>query len=98
VKAIRSKAGREDARRLVLVEWVDSHSGTGWQPLDEIADAANPVFCRSVGWIVSESNGMKVLVPHISGERNENLRLFGNGDIAIPDKAIVKVTRLKECQ
>ena len=81
-------------RKLVLVEWQDSHSGDGWQSLDAIAAAATPVHCRSVGWIVSRENETTVLVSHISGEKNGNLRLFGKGDIAIPNNAIVKIRPL----
>jgi hypothetical protein len=77
--------------KLVLVEWMDSYSGKGWQPLDEIRGAAGPVHCRSVGWLVSESKGMKTLVPHISGEKNGDVRLCGTGDIAIPTKCITKM-------
>jgi len=83
------------ARKLVLVEWIDSHSGNGWQPLDQIEKAAEPVYCRTVGWLISEQNGTKVLVSSISGERNENIRLFGKGDIAIPAKAILKMSVLR---
>lgn len=79
----------------MLVEWIDSHSGDGWQPLDSIVEAAVPVYCRSVGWIVSEANGTKTLVSSISGERNGNMRLFGRGDIAIPDGAIVRIKALR---
>ena len=85
---------RTTARKLVLVEWTDSHSGDGWQPLDEIAAASEPVYCRSVGWLVSKTSDTTVLVSNISGERNGNLRLFGRGDIAIPNNAIVKTTTL----
>lgn len=81
-------------RKLVLIEWVDSHSCNGWQPLDEIASVARPVYCRSVGWVVSETKETTVLVAHVSGERNEDLRLYGTGDMAIPRKAIVKTTTL----
>jgi hypothetical protein len=84
-----------NARKLVVVEWVDSHSGDGWQPLDKITQAAEPVYCRSVGWLVSRRNETTVLVSHISGERNGNLRLFGKGDISIPNRAIVKLSYLK---
>ena len=81
-------------QKLVLIEWVDSHSGNGWRPLDELADAARPVMCRSVGWLVAEQNGTVVLVPHISGD--ETVRRYGTGDIAIPTKAIVKRTVLRD--
>ena len=82
-------------RALVLVEWLDSHSGKGWQALDEMADAARPVLCRSVGWLVAKANGTTVLVPHISGEDGGDLRQFGTGDIAIPTRAIVRTRVLR---
>lgn len=91
-RMVRRAAGR---RKLVLVEWADSHSGEGWRPLDEIAGAAEPIYCRSVGWLVSRRNGTTVLASSISGEGNRNVRLFGRGDIAIPNKAILKLTRLR---
>ncbi len=83
------------SRKLLLVEWVDSHSGKGWQPLDTLAAETGPVYCRSVGWLVSDDNGTLVLVPHISGERNGNIRLFGAGDLAIPHKAIIRRKTLR---
>jgi hypothetical protein len=87
---------RPKRRRLVLVEWIDSHSAVGgWQPLDEIAAAAEAVHCRSVGWLVSDRNGVKVLVAHISGDRN-GVRPYGKGDIAIPSRCITKIRVLAE--
>lgn len=83
------------ARKLLLVEWMDSHSGDGWQPLDAIERAAGPVYCRTVGWLVSEKNGTLVLVSSISGEKNENTRLYGSGDMAIPKKAITRRLELE---
>ena len=77
-------------RKLLLIEWIDAHSTPGWQSLDDLAESAEPLHCRSVGWLVSEKNGMVVLAPHISGEKNGNLRLFGSGNLAIPTKAIVR--------
>jgi hypothetical protein len=91
---VKRRAAKQ-CRKLVLIEWIDSHSGSGWRPLDEIADAAEPVYCRSVGWLVSDDNGTKVLVANLSGERNGNLRVFGNGDIAIPNRSIVKLSVLR---
>lgn len=85
----------KDKRKLVLIEWKDSHSGNGWRLLDEIEASAEPAYCRSVGWLIADRNGMKVLVASISGERNQNVRLFGNDDIAIPNSAIIKMTVLR---
>lgn len=81
--------------KLVLVEWIDSHSGNGWQRLSEIQGSAEPIRCRSVGWLVAESDECKTIVPHISGETNEGIAPYGCGDLAIPTKAIVKMTTLR---
>lgn len=80
---------------LLLVEWVDSHSGKGWQPMSEIEAAARPIHCRSVGWLVSERSGTTVLVAHVSGENVDDIRQFGAGDMAIPTKAIVRRDKLR---
>lgn len=82
-------------RKLVLVEWVDSHSGDRWQDLDKIEEDTGPLYCRSVGWLVARRNGTTVLVPHISGEKNGNIRLCGTGEMSIPDRAITKIRRLR---
>ena len=82
--------------KLVMVEWLDSHSGRGWQPLHDIQDASVPLRCRSVGWLASERNGCKVLVPHVSGEGNEGIVRQGCGDLTIPNKSIVKLTVLRK--
>lgn len=80
--------------KLLLIEWIDSHSGNGWQPLDTIAKAAHPIHCRSVGWLVTRSADTTVIVAHISGEKNGDLRLFGKGEISIPNVAIRKMRTL----
>lgn len=81
--------------KLVLVEWLDSHSGRGWQTVDQLTRATTPLYCRSVGWLVSERKDCKVIVPHIAGEKNGDAMLLGCGDLAIPTAAIVKMTVLK---
>lgn len=85
-------------RPLVLVEWLDAHAGRGWQTADQIRSAAEPLYCRSVGWLVSETADCKVVVPHISGERDGVEFLTGSGDLTIPAKAIVRFrVLLKKC-
>ena len=54
--------------KLVLIEWLDSHSGRGWQDMDDLTDNCQPLHCRSVGWLVSEENECKMLVPHLAGD------------------------------
>lgn len=81
--------------RLVLIEWLDSHSGNGWQSLRDIKQNGDTIRCRSVGWLLSDSGGRKVIVPHISGEQNEGVVPYGCGDLSIPDCAIVKMRTLR---
>jgi hypothetical protein len=82
--------------KLVLVEWVDSYSMHGWKPLDNLIKECEPLLCRSVGWLASKKNGHVLIVPHLSGEQNEGITVYGTGDITIPAKAIRKMTVLRE--
>ena len=82
--------------KLLLIEWLDSHSGEGWQPLQKIEHDGPTIHCRSVGWLLCETKEYKVLVPHISGEGDASAVAWGSGDISIPAKAIVKVTVLQQ--
>jgi hypothetical protein len=50
--------------RLVLIEWVDSYGGTtGWKELDDCTPEL--LVCRSVGWLLHDTDTVKVIVPHI---------------------------------
>jgi hypothetical protein len=73
--------------KLVLIEWVDSHSGRGWQDRSRIEECAQLLRCKSVGWIVSETKEVIVIVPHVSGG---DTMLQGLGDLVIPKCAITK--------
>ncbi len=80
--------------KLVMIEWLDSHSGDGWRKLSEIKEDGESVRCRSVGWLLTEGNGYKVIVPHISGDESVGTSPYGNGDLSIPEAAIVDVREL----
>jgi len=80
---------------IVLIEWVDSHSGKGWQMVEELEAKAEPLYCRSVGWLIKKTKDCMLISPHIAGEKNGNIMLQGCGDMVIPMKAIVKVKILK---
>lgn len=87
---------KKTKRKLLLIEWVDSHScGNGWQKLETVESNQEVLHCRSVGWLLVETDDIVVLVPHISGERNTNTRLFCKGDLAIPKRAITRRTKLR---
>ena len=81
--------------KLVLVDWVDSHSGRGWRNFDELKETATPLYCRSVGWLLTETKGCFVLVPHIYAEKNGAIVHQGCGDMTIPKRAVGKITVLR---
>lgn len=68
----------------MLMECVDSHAGRGWQTMDRIEQACQPLYCRSVGWLVSRDGRCKVIVPRIDGERNRDTMHQGSRDQTIP--------------
>lgn len=82
--------------KLVLVEWLDSHSGRGWQTTEQLQQSAIPLYCRSVGWLVAEREDCKIIVPHIAGEKNGDMMLQGCGDLTIPTACIERVTVLRK--
>jgi hypothetical protein len=82
--------------KLVLIEWEDSHSGRGWQEMNQLKKASEPLYCRSVGWLAAEKNGCVVLVPHVSGEKNDEVAVHGCGDLTIPKRAITRTTVLRQ--
>jgi len=81
----------------VLIEWLDAHAGRGWQTAEQLQSVAKPLYCRSVGWLAVERSDCKVIVPHVSGEKNGETMLTGCGDLTIPNKAIVRLTILRKC-
>ena len=80
--------------KLVLVEWVDSHASRGWVTPETLERAAEPLYCRSVGWLLHNRRDCKVVVPHIAGEKNGGMSQV-SGDLTIPSKSILKITVLR---
>ncbi len=66
------------------------------ETMEQLERAAEPLYCRSVGWLVEERKECKVIVPHISGEKNGTTILQGCGDLTIPTKAILKISVLRK--
>ena len=75
--------------RLVLIEWVDSYGGTtGWKALEDCTP--DPLVCRSVGWLLHDTEQVKVLVPHmIQPDPETRIAAQGRGDMTIPCAAIL---------
>jgi hypothetical protein len=82
--------------KLVLIEWVDSHEGRGWRSVPEIEKTAELLYCRSVGWLISEDKDCLTIASHLSGEKNEGIRIYGCGDMCIPKCSIKKRIVLRE--
>jgi hypothetical protein len=83
---------REGQVRLVLVEWLDSYSSTGWQDVEELQ--SSPLCCRSVGWQIRSDEQVIVLAPHLTDEHEET-PLQGNGLMTIPTCAVRRVQTLR---
>lgn len=83
-----------DKRRLVLVEWEDSHCSQGWEHIgDEIEDRA--LVCRSVGWLLLDGEKAKVVAPHMS-DPDCGVALQANGTMTIPTRAVLRIVDLAE--
>jgi hypothetical protein len=85
----------KEKHKLVYIEWVDSQGPTGtWRYLNEspLEMKKEDLLCKSVGWLIYSGKDCKRIIPHLSGEGKE---LQGRGDLAIPSKAILKITELK---
>ncbi len=79
--------------KLVLVEWYDSFGCSAkWQTLDDVL-GTKPLLCQSVGWVAHDGPDCKVIVPHVSRD-HASVPRQGCGDMAIPAKAIVRITIL----
>ena len=56
--------------------------------------ATEPLYCRSVGWLVADTDACKVIVPHLAGEKGGEA-MQGSGDLTIPNSAVVKMRTLR---
>jgi hypothetical protein len=75
--------------KIVLIEWLDSYSV--YEQWDFLKDLKEPeiIKCKSVGFIVNETNESILIMPHISGDNEA-----GKGGICIPKLSIIKRTQL----
>lgn len=78
--------------KLVLIDWIDSHSGNGWQSLDDMKGFAKALHCRSIGWLLVRNKDCTTVVPHIYDDsKNKNIKPNGCGELVIPNKCITKM-------
>lgn len=72
---------------LVLIEWVDSYASSGWQEVSSIEPEV--LVCRSVGWVIRETDSTLVVAPHLTDEDGDAAPTQANGLMTIPVCAIV---------
>lgn len=82
--------------KLVCVDWVDSYSGEGWRPIEQIQSESELFPCRTIGWVVSDNKHALTLINTVGGHMNENVVPIGCGDITIPKVAITRLRTIKE--
>ena len=58
--------------------------------------AAQPRYCRSVGWLPEQTKDCIVIAPHIGGERDGDAMQQGNGNLLVPAQAFMKMTVLRK--
>lgn len=79
--------------RLVLIEWLDSFGCSSlWTKLED--SRAAPLVCRSVGWLLHDTDTCKVLVPHITD--SDHVTPQGCGDMTIPTCAVTRIVELAD--
>lgn len=76
-------------RPLLIVEWDDVSSFSGWLELDKVAEECKPFRAKMVGWEISRDKQNLVLATAFDGE-NEC-----NGRRVIPRGCIRSIRRLE---
>lgn len=81
--------------KLVLIEWEDSCQPLpAWRHIADLPES-RVIQCCSVGWLVSEANGVKMVAPNM-GDIDSEDNLQASGIIRIPEAAITRMVELKE--
>ena len=82
---------------LVLIEWVDSKQPEpAWRHLDDLPELT-VIECASVGWLIGESKGVKMLAPNIGDIKTEG-NTQASGFIRIPSRSITRQVMLREAK
>ena len=78
--------------KLMIVEWIDSGSSASWATLRGLI-LDEPLKCRSIGWVIRETDEFVHLVPNLSVEKDpEDWRNGeGFGGIVIPQVNIISM-------
>lgn len=80
---------------LVLIEWEDSRQPSSrWELLSSL-DMPKPCHCVSVGFLLSEEDGVKVLAANMGDVDSED-SMQVTGVITIPERSIKRMRALSE--
>ena len=80
---------------LVIIRWLDSRQPCGqWRYLSALPDA-RPVEVASVGWLVKDTEDMKVICQNI-GDLGTPEKAQASGIMTIPTRCVLSVERLTE--
>lgn len=83
------------AKKLVLVEWVDSaQPEPSWRFIENSPDL-EVIECVSVGWIVGKNKGVLMLAPNL-GDIQSGGSAQASGFIRIPTTAVTRIADLME--
>jgi len=76
----------------VLIEWLDAGDvSADWSYVADVPPI--PLRCRSVGWIIRETDTCKLLAPHVADPIGDVPRQM-TGNIVILNGAITRITEL----
>lgn len=76
------------APQVVLIEWVDStQPEPSWRHLEN-APSLTTVSCRSVGWLIAESDDVLMIAPNVGDLGTESAQ--ASGFLRIPKAAITR--------
>jgi hypothetical protein len=82
---------------LVIIHWLDSRQPCGqWRYLSALPDA-KPVEVATVGWLVKDTDDVKVVCQNI-GDLGNPEKAQASGIMAIPTRCVLSVERLTEME
>lgn len=80
---------------LVLIEWEDScQPSSAWRYVDDL-DSPAVTRCKSIGWLVQDANGVKVLAQTLGAIDGEE-GVMACGVVRIPERSIIRKINLDD--
>jgi hypothetical protein len=80
--------------RLVVVEWIDSNGGGGWDSIDAYTKAAEnqELRCESAGWLIADTDRYLLVAGTRTVGRGDSEQV--NDPIQIPRVAVTRIRSL----